>query len=726
MKDESVYYPFAYHVTDYVRNVDGSALRTAVHKYVLQPFNDEALPIPTEPNAFSDGSVNFPTQQEWATATFGVVHMKDIHDELELNELELLFTHVTVGQRDEFGAFYCCRAPIFGGHYSSSRAELAGVLLAVSVRWPVRLALDNLSIVQGLEQLLVSDLQLPKKPWSLLTNGDLWELVYKLLCWRRGKHSTAVQWCKGHALDCHLQSGVSNPFLAWGNDMADKEAERAHGMLSDCEHLCLALRAKQTDYVAFLVAVHAMFVRVIRTEKTLREERARPFSRLLPLKLPHRSVSLLQARLLSTPAVPDPLTGITLPSMLDASILDSLDIHDTNVLCFLSNARWALPGELNSLGTTWLELLIAYAFSGGTLACAAGALKVPTFRQAIKELRSRMRRLVSLALAPQHHDCFAPYGISFVRLACMGVATLLPGIQGKMCLSADMQAAVFELILSITHRMKNAKAKAALRGEVRVFPARFPLRRRADLFQSAPRSCFQHLCAARDVSDGVRQPHYNRPSQFHIWCSKCSCASLEVSQRSLYGPRGWASLSCRRCGKSSSAKFWKCACGVAWPTCLVHRSYGYACVTKSRPHPQVHAHGLSHHKGLCAHTKRLRVRRRVRRCVCHPPSSSAAPLSSAMPTLCQSADPWTKRQRSVLSELPRGDATAGSSSASAKRTRDEHLVPRLSEPASTRRRQADHVVADARSRSVVPADAASLAPRTTQASLRDALSRLLQ
>ena len=191
-----------------MRNVDVRELRAAIHEYVLDPFRVGDMCIPTSPNAFSDGSVRFPKQQSWATATFGVVQMKEIAYEEHLNSLELCFIHTRVGQRGSFGAFYSCRAPIFGGGYSSARAELAGVLLAISVRWPVHLALDNLSTVNALNDMLSSDLQPARKPWSLIANGDLWELVHELLRWRQGRTTTAIRWCKGHELTLNVDPPV--------------------------------------------------------------------------------------------------------------------------------------------------------------------------------------------------------------------------------------------------------------------------------------------------------------------------------------------------------------------------------------------------------------------------------------------------------------------------------------------------------------------------------------
>ena len=85
--------------------------------------------------------------------------------------------------------------------------------------------------------------------------------------------------------------------------------------------------------------------------------------------------------------------------------------------------------------------------------------------------------------------------------------------------------------------MKPAKAKAAMQGNVRVYPTRFSLRRRADLFHSPVHSSFQHLASANSGLNAMQSS--SRPAHFRLWCPKCSAASLDASARKLYGPRGW-------------------------------------------------------------------------------------------------------------------------------------------------------------------------------------------
>ena len=167
MVKDSVFYCSALDVVNYIRNVDLSAFKTSVRAYLKHPFKGFTETIPRLPNAFSDGSVKSPAHQAWACSTFGVVHMKNICSEELLNSLERDYAQVSLNRDGEYGTFYTCRAPIFGGHFSSSRAELAGVLLALSVHWPLHLVLDNLSTVEKLNELMRNHLIPQTRPWSL-------------------------------------------------------------------------------------------------------------------------------------------------------------------------------------------------------------------------------------------------------------------------------------------------------------------------------------------------------------------------------------------------------------------------------------------------------------------------------------------------------------------------------------------------------------------------------
>ena len=124
------------------------------------------------------------------------------------------------------------------------------------------------------------------------------------------------------------------------------------------------LHARQRIYADFLAAIHAMFVRVIRAEKELRGQHVARLSKFVKLKLPLRDAAMLQAAPVSAPSCPAEADGIYISTRLDAEALQSLSKSDQNVHNFILNFQWVMPQTFSSLGTTWLELLLAYISHG--------------------------------------------------------------------------------------------------------------------------------------------------------------------------------------------------------------------------------------------------------------------------------------------------------------------------------------------------------------------------
>ena len=392
---------------------------------------------------------------------------------------------------------------------------------------------------------------------------------------------------------------------------------------------------------------------------------------------------------------------------------------------------------MNSLGSTWLEILIAYACSGGTLGCADTELKMPTYSQAIKELRQRVRRIAALAFPAAYQGCFTPYGISFVRLHGLGVCTLLSGVQGKLCMSTELRDCINQIIVQVAHNLKHRKAEAVMRGEVRVFPSRFPLRRRTELFHSPPQSISGLGSATIDSNHNSSAPPLPRPSHFLINCPHCA-TSHDVAHRKLYGSSGWASLLCRCCGRATSARRWKCSCGKTWTACPDHQPQGYACVgalTRYAPRPTTFRKKRHLHQSL---------RRAHKQCRCALASQQRDnETRSQLQQMCGGVYPpdavrECKRARvdqaeaasllttSALAET--ADLGQPCSRAVAPRKRRAEHLDSLdssieSHAASSKRLQVDSIVARARMAAVRRPP--SLAPPRQSASIDACISRLL-
>jgi hypothetical protein len=124
---------------------------------------------PVVPNVFTDGSYLHPGQC-LALASFGSW------------QPNWLMNEVTEEDSDFCRAVQCddgnslpginMAGTIPGVFSSSTRAELAGVTAAMAIPGPIHLARDNLSVVDGINDLLVGNKR-SRRPWALRSDGDL-------------------------------------------------------------------------------------------------------------------------------------------------------------------------------------------------------------------------------------------------------------------------------------------------------------------------------------------------------------------------------------------------------------------------------------------------------------------------------------------------------------------------------------------------------------------------
>ena len=75
--------------------------------------------------------------------------------------------------------------------------EIIAGLIAMLADGPVHIASDNKSFVDRANAFRQT-LDIKRKDWSLVTNGDLWEIFCKVLR-AKGPLSVCFSWTKGHA-----------------------------------------------------------------------------------------------------------------------------------------------------------------------------------------------------------------------------------------------------------------------------------------------------------------------------------------------------------------------------------------------------------------------------------------------------------------------------------------------------------------------------------------------
>ena len=120
----------------------------------------------------------------------------------------------------------------FTGHRcSSSRAELLAGILAAHADGPQHQGTDSYAYLHKLHKFLRWDNLTRRRPWSLPTDGDLWEYIQQIIE-AKGRHALSASKVKGHATTKEVQQGLLTLTDKEGNDIADLMADDgvlAHG-----------------------------------------------------------------------------------------------------------------------------------------------------------------------------------------------------------------------------------------------------------------------------------------------------------------------------------------------------------------------------------------------------------------------------------------------------------------------------------------------------------------
>ena len=63
-----------------------------------------------------------------------------------------------------------------------------------------------------------------KRPWSLVSDGDLWQ-HFALAVQAKSPRAVKVSWVKGHADEQHIKKGITDSYSKFGNDKSDANAD---------------------------------------------------------------------------------------------------------------------------------------------------------------------------------------------------------------------------------------------------------------------------------------------------------------------------------------------------------------------------------------------------------------------------------------------------------------------------------------------------------------------
>jgi len=238
------------------------------------PFHN-VVPIwelaPSQPNAWTDGSLSG-NRPCYAHGGYGIWHPDRYRTDVGTNEL--CFAHVV-----DVGSIHGSQGVALAGTLlepfsSSTRNEIAAMLVAISASGPVHIGTDSLSAAKVANKLI--DNGIMRRPFSLCHDGDLW-MAFGEACKNKGRGTVAVSWTKGHTPLRSLLAGKVSIKAAVMNSIADAAADKGSLTASDRgrEQLLLYYASKQKAVDKLYAAIHRRIARVAIRAAELRDQAAK-------------------------------------------------------------------------------------------------------------------------------------------------------------------------------------------------------------------------------------------------------------------------------------------------------------------------------------------------------------------------------------------------------------------------------------------------------------------
>ena len=205
------------------RNHADAAIINARQVFALlkQPLNPPIMPMPwicslaapTHPNAYTDGSWQFPLARYFSLGGAGVWWPSRCLGRHRASDAELKLAYI---QQTSDGVHLATH--IGGYHGSSTRTELAAGIIALSAHGPVHLASDSEAFVNQANSILtaIPNGSNTRRCWATTSDGDLW-YHFEQAATIKGPHSIRITWVKGHATDAHVDAGVTTRANQLGN-----------------------------------------------------------------------------------------------------------------------------------------------------------------------------------------------------------------------------------------------------------------------------------------------------------------------------------------------------------------------------------------------------------------------------------------------------------------------------------------------------------------------------
>ena len=577
---------------------------------------------PPQPNAYSDGSLHSPHTPAFSLGGAGVWHPDRQLTSSPSSEAEANLAIFT--QKQEGLQLFNSLSGLCG---SSTRAELAGAIIAFAANGPVHLGTDSQSFkakAHKVNQLIAAN-NTPRRPWALQHDGDLWQIYYNHIK-IKGLASTKITKVKGHATQAMVDEGSVPMEQKVGNDFADQAAEEGvneHGL--QLVTLGRQLAARHKAYTTFLTQLHTHICFMYRVRAAMLAIQRGDQSPNPTTHLPQTIATIPPYNTTQRPHYIHQVIRANQCPQLCRKYPHILDVET-----FLRQVPMATANPNG--GFTWLELYTLYRLTGQPEPIgyqAASAQQRPTLRRQLHAFRQAIRQLVHHTMGTAQHYLFKGRKDTTKRLHTLGINTCIAILPWQPCLTLQMQTTLAHEVLRSQRRFSHLKAQQALaahhqlplrpiqlKGRARwsqhlkppkhaIYTATpsqptqagdssdhtarpkeqgvstrlevSPMSPALDLSSSAPQ------CPQPDQPDSTTTPPpqnqdirtihattATQPNFIYLRCPRCPHqlpGTKPAFRHNNLDTRVW----CNQCQKSLFIRLWQCKCGIPWHTCPLHK-----------------------------------------------------------------------------------------------------------------------------------------------------------
>ena len=539
---------------------------------------------PEQINVYTDGSWLFPLKQFLGLGGTGVWWPRRSLDRencdrryyLPLSEAERALAQHE--QREDGLRIY---SRIGGYAGSSTRTELAAGIIGLSAHGPVHIGSDSRAFVDTANKYinLINRKARIKKPWKLISDGDLWQHFYEAVQ-AKGTNAIRITWVKGHATEEHIKKRITNEQDKIGNDVADKCADigtALHG--EDLIKLSKIMQRRHNKYLNFMKEVSHHIVEAYMIHR-----------RLLQLRAKQQSSSDDEAKAKITF---EPLTYANASDAKPLTIAGTV-AHFKKFYNLNPNAKHAeyflrdikiKPSQEGIRPLTWLELYILFRLRGHPKPVKDPPSKAdarPTPAKQIAAFKKTIRAVAHRTLAPDVYKAtFSSANIRKANLTGVAIAGKHASVPFNVYATSREVKEIATLLVKLNHTISGKNIDLFLSGELKLRVNDLNLKGKAKwdcdirTLEKTPDIDRNSLSLANkrtlEIQTGNGQLSFNA-------CPKCmhkeanSVTQFQINDLDV-------KLKCVKCLKATPVRYWTCDCNKQWHMCPLHGDNSALCET---------------------------------------------------------------------------------------------------------------------------------------------------